>query len=66
MKKLISGLGLAAMLALGGTAMFAAPVALAQDKAAAEAKKEEPKAAEAPKADAPKAEAPKADLPKKP
>ena len=59
MKKLISGLGLAAMLALGGTAMFAAPAALAQP--AAEAKKEEAKPAEAPKAEAPKAEAPKAE-----
>ncbi len=33
MKKLISMVGLAAALALGGTAMLAAPAAFAQDKA---------------------------------
>ena len=58
MKKMLSILGLAAALAMGGTAMLAAPSALAQDKPAAEAKKDEAKPADA-KADAPK------DAPKK-
>ena len=65
MKKILSILGLAATLALSGTAMLSAPVAFAQDKApaadakAADAPKADAKAADAPK-DAPKADAPAA------
>ena len=53
MKKLISMFGLAMAVALTGTVVS---TAFAQDKAAAEAKKDAAKPADAPKADAPKAE----------
>ena len=49
-KNLISMLGLAAALALGGSALLAGPAALAQDKAG-EMKKDDAKPADAPKAD---------------